>query len=254
MKIVTLIGTKNKTDFAIYLAHTMNTMKKNVLIVDATTFGHYQQGYFQVDGEYLSTPDVVFHSLRDIDIVCEANDWVDVEKKLRTVNTTTTNYDCILIDIDSTDGLLAEWPSSDLTLYVSDNEKFNLAGDVSLLHRYFDENDTTTLRRVHFESAYKIPADYIETLMKNRPTFEGNSIYFDYDEDELPLRMLMQHEHVIPFNKLNKAYKRVLQELSCELFEGMTIRDVESQTKRSFFGIRPKNEKDKASQQQTIGG
>ncbi len=254
MKIVTLIGTKDKADFAFYLANTMHTMKKKVLIVDATTAVHYLNGYFQTNSSNQLESEGIVHTLKSIDVVCGATDWVDVERKLRMTNTTTTNYDCIVIDIDSISSLLKEWPESDLTLYVSDNERFNLTGDVSLLHRYFDENETSTIRRVHFESIYKIPADYIETLMKNRPTFDENSFVFDYDDAELQLKMMMQHEHVIPYNKLNKAYKRVLHELSCELFEEMTIRDVEKQTKKHFLSFRRKGAEDKASQQHTIGG
>lgn len=256
MKIVTLIGTKDKTDFAFYLAHTMMTMNKNVLIVDATTVGNFLNGYFKPDDSDQPAHDEVFHTLKNIDVLCGAKDWVDVESKLRKNNTTTTNYDCILIDIDSISSLLEEWPESNLTLYISDNDRFNLAGDVPLLHRYFDEYETNTIRRVHFESVYKIPLDYIETLMKNRPDFDGNSVSFDYDDAELQLRMMMQHEHVIPYNKLNKAYKRVLNELSCELFEELTIRDVESKTKKpSIFSFRRKSTEDKeVSQQHTIGG
>lgn len=251
MKIVTLVGTKNKADFAFYLAHTIRTMKKNVLIVDATTAGIYLNGYFKPNDSEQPGSDEVVHTLKNIDVLCGASDWVDAESKLRMINTTTTNYDCILIDIDSVSSLIKEWPESNLTLYISDNDKFNLAGDVSLLHRYFDEYETSTIRRVHFESVYKIPADYIETLMNNRPTFE-NSFFFDYDDAELQLRMMMQHEHVIPYNKLNRAYKRVLYELSCELFEEMTIRDVENQTKKRFFNFSRKKMEDK--QQHTIGG
>lgn len=255
MKIVTLLGTKNKTDFAFYLAYAMKSLKKNVLIVDATKGSHYLKGYFQPDDSYTSESTEVLHSLENIDVVFEATDWVDVERKLRNMNTTTTNYDCVIIDVDSTEGILKEWPDSNMLLYISDNERINLAGDVPLLHRYFDEKETNIIRRIHFESAYAIPSDYIETLMKNRPSFDENSFGFDYDEAETKLRMMMQHEHVIPFNKLNKAYKRVLHELSSELYQDMPMRDVENQTKKSFFGAfrRTKDTEEKASQH-TIGG
>ncbi|MFJ7890545.1 hypothetical protein ACIQYL_21010 [Lysinibacillus xylanilyticus] len=255
MKIVTLIGTKDKTDFAFYLAHAVRAMKKNVLIVDATKAGNYLNGYFQTVDSYLPASDEVIHSLNNIDVLCEAANWVDVGEILRINNITTTNYDCIFIDLDSIESLLKEWPDSDMTLYVSDSERSNLAGDVPLLHRYFDEKETNTIRRIHFDSAYSIPADYIETIMQNRPSFDENSIEFDYDDEEIRLRMMMQHEHVIPYNKLNKAYKRVLHELSCELFQDMPIRDIANQTKKPFLAnLRRKKSENNASHQQTIGG
>ncbi len=254
MKIVTLLGTKNKTDFAFYLAFAMDSLKKNVLIVDATIENRYIKGYFQpTDDSHMTVSSELLHSLQNIDVV-NAENWVDVERKLRNMNTTTTNYDCVIIDVDSTEVVLKEWPDSNMLLYISDNERFNLAGDVPLLHRYFDEKETNMIRRIHFDTAYSIPSDYIETLMKNRPSFDENSIDFDYDEVETRLRMMMQHEHVIPFNKLNKAYKRVLHELSSELYQEIPTRDVKNQTKKSFLGVfSRKSSEDKASQH-TIGG
>lgn len=247
MKIVQLLGSRNKTDFALYLAHTITSSDKRVLVVDATADEVYRYGYVRYEeNEYL-------HDLQKVEILCGARSWPEVEKNLAQVDEKVSNYDCIILDTDNLDSILADWPKADCVLYVSDNDRFNLMRDIPYLHRYLDENNVSEIRRIHFDSAFHLPYEYIQLLMNNCISFTENSKSLEYDEMLDRLRVMMQHEQVIPYSKLNKEYKLFLNELACELFDDLTIRDVQKLARNGLFSLRPKK-KYMDSPEQVIGG
>lgn len=213
MKIIELLGSKNKTDFAIYLAHTIASFEKRVLIVDATQGEFYRYGFTHLDeNEYL-------YNLQNVEILIGAKDWRGVENLLNKENETSSNYDCILVDVDNVSTMIAEWPKFHEVLYVSDNDLLNIKKDVSLLHRWLDENENSHLRRIHFDSSYKLADGFIQVLMNNRIEFSPFSETIEYDDIENRLHLFMQYTQVIPYKKLNRTYKQILKELVEDWFE-----------------------------------
>lgn len=229
MMKIQLVGTRNKVDFALYLGHMIAAQGKRVLVIDATSKNLYERSITHLEeGEFL-------FEIQGVEILCCAKDWKSVEDCLNAESETFNNYDCIIVDMDSIDVLISDWPTFDHTLYISDDDKFNIHCDIELLHRFLDENDGKSLRRVHFESPFKVPEGYIELLMNNRVEFSADSEVIEYDDQEGRLRIMMQHNQVIPYGKLTKEYKELLVSMVVEWF-GLDKRQIAKAAKPSLFG------------------
>lgn len=229
MMKIQLLGTRNKVDFALYLAHTIASQGKRVLVVDSTLTNLYTKGIAQLE------ENESLFEIQSVEILCTAKDWESVRAKLIAEDEELSKYDCVIVDIDSIDIMLNNWGSFDETLYISDNDRYNISSDIDLLHRFLDETDNRPIRRIHFESSFNVPDGYIELLMNNRVEFTANSESIEFDEQSERLRMMMQHNQLIPYNKLTKDYKTLLNNLVVELF-GLDLREVAKSAKPSIFG------------------
>ncbi|WP_066298060.1 hypothetical protein [Bacillus sp. FJAT-29937] len=228
MKMIQLVGSRNKADFALYFSHVLTNLENRVLLVDATADQIYRHGYTR-----LGKNEHVF-DFQGIDIMGGASNWLQVEEHLREINETTTNYDVVIIDMDSIEAITAEWPHFDDRFYVGDEERLNQVRDVELLHRLFDETESTEIKRITFEGRYKLEGSYFDTLMSNRAKWVSIPYSIELDEMEGPLRTQMQHEQSIPFKKLTKQYRETLTEMVSALFE-VHVEEVQSAVKTSFF-------------------
>lgn len=232
MKIIQLIGTKNKADFAIYLAHTIANYEKRVLIVDATDTEIYRLGYTEMEeDEYL-------FDLQNVEILVGAKHWGDVSRLLESEGEKASNYDCIIVDMDSVDTMIGDWPRFEETLYISDNDRINITRDIQLLHRWLDENEERHLRRIHFESSYRIPEGLIQLMMNHRIEFSPLSETMEYDDLEDRLRLMIQHDKIIPYKKLSRTYKSTLNQLVFEWFE---IDETKSGLTEKLFKLSKRN-------------
>jgi hypothetical protein len=230
MKTILLIGSRNKADFALLTSHVIKNLEKKVLIVDATADQIYRYGYTSLSKkEYL-------YDFQGIDILCGAENWLQVEEKLRANNETTTNYDVVIVDMDSIQALTNEWPTFDERFYIGDEERLNQVRDVELLHRLFDETENTEMTRVMFEGRYRLDKSYFDNLMMNRAKWVSLIYSIEQDEFESDLRTLMQHELMIPFNKVSKQYREVLTDIVSGLFE-LHIEEINSAVKPRFFNF-----------------
>jgi len=229
MRTIQLIGSRNKADFALYFSHVLTNLEKRVLLVDVTKNEVYRYGYTR-----LKKDEHVF-DFQKIDILCGAKNWLQVEEYLRQVNETTTNYDVIIVDMDSEEAVISEWPIFDDRFYVGDEEHLNQVRDVDLLHRLFDETDNTEIKRIMFEGKYQLGNDYFNKLLNHRAVWCSLNYSIEEDREDI-LRIQMQHEMNIPFKKLNKHYKEVLVEIVSGLYE-MHVLDIKEAVKPKFFGL-----------------
>lgn len=228
MKLIQLIGTRNKTDFTLYLGHALNSLGHRILVIDSTQNQLYRHGYTNN-----SVTEHIFE-FQNIDILYGVTNWVDVEEKLRSMNETSTNYDAIIMDVDHSPPLLEEWPTFHERFYIGDHEKLNQIRDKELLHILFDQTDNTEIRRLTFESHFRLDNGYFDHLMNNRPKWKSVHYHIEVDEVDTALRLQMQHEFNISFKRLSKQYKEVLQEVVSDIYE-VHIKEVQDAIKPSLF-------------------
>ncbi|WP_281217327.1 hypothetical protein [Lysinibacillus capsici] len=233
MKLVQLLGSKNKSDFAIYLGHTIAALGKRVLVVDSTNNNEYLHSYIQLEGnEHL-------YEFQDVDLLIDTKSLQDLMTKLSNANESLENYDCIIVDANDNSTIVNDWPKFHYVVYVSDNTRFTINQDIDILHDYVDSTGSTVLKRVHFESAHKIPNDYLDLLINNRLEFKLIDNPVEYDDLEHKLRNYMQHEGIIPYNKLPKDYKKLLKSIVTEMYE-IGHKDFDASNSRGplsfFFG------------------
>lgn len=234
MMKIQCLGTKDKSDFVLYLAHTITSQGKRVLVADSSIHARFLNGIATLE------PNETIYEVQQVEIVCGVRSIGELKAKLKQANEKIENYDCLIIDVDDVSTLDQDWCNFDHTLYISDNDRFNINKDVTLLHRYLDYSGARTIRRVHFESIYRIPSGYIELKLNNRIEFAENSFEIEFDDKYEELRIMLQHNQLIPYKYLNKQYKRMLTDLVVEWYE-LLPKDVEKASKVSLFNKFKKN-------------
>ncbi|MEK4487998.1 hypothetical protein MHH81_21040 [Psychrobacillus sp. FSL H8-0484] len=228
MKTIQLAGNRNKSDFTIYLSHILTKLGKNVLIVDATKQSIYRYGYTHL------TKSQHLYDFQQIDILCDAKNWLDVEKLLRAEGDSTTQYDLIIVDMDHKGAIEQEWPEFDERYYVGDDERLNQNRDVELLNYLFDITKSNEIKRVIFKSSNKFHESQFDSLMNHRPVWRSMNYTIEPDEFAIGLAIQMQHEQHIPLNRISKQYKKQLEEIISELYK-IHVNEVKNAIKPSFF-------------------
>jgi hypothetical protein len=249
MKIYQFIGTRNKADFVIYLAHAISTLEKRILIVDQTTNEWYRHGYVRLpENEHL-------YDLQGIDILCGTQNWLDVEECLRRVGETTSNYDVIMFDIDHVDILQQEWPEFDERFYVGDFEREHIMRDAKMLDAAIKNSGNNSFRHITFTAKYQMNPNFIEVLLKEKIHWNSINYIFESSEETDEMRLTIQHEQTVPYKKLNKQYKDLFAGLVAEL---MTVHsdEVKERQRGSFLGglftKKPKLEVPEVDEEKTL--
>lgn len=245
MKTIQLVGSRNKSDFTIYISHLLTKLGQRVLIVDTTEHGIYEHGFTRLnEGQHL-------YDFQQIDILAGANEWLDIEKLLRNEGESTTNYDTVIVDMDSAKIISHEWPVFEERYYIGDDDRLNQMRDIDLLHLLFDETEDKNIKRVTFKSGYELNTDYFDNLMNHRASWRSMNFMVEPDEFMQPLRIQMGHDHIIPFNKVNKQYKDVLCEIISEIYE-MHIKEVQEVVKPSLFRFGTKRVKKEKTEERAL--
>ena len=234
MMKIQCLGTKDKSDFILYLAHTIASQGKRVLIADSSKEARFLNGIATIE------PHEHIYEVQEVEIVCNVRSLTEVEQKVKLDNENISSFDCLIVDMDDISIMERDWGNFDHTVYVSDNDRFNINKDVNLLHRYIDNSGAKEIRRVHFESIYKIPSGFIELKMNHRVKFSPNSFEIEFDEKLEELRIMLQHNQMIPYKHLSRDYKKMLTELVVEWFE-LLPKDVAKSAKPNLFGKYKKN-------------
>lgn len=233
MKTIHLLGSRSKSDFAIYLAHVIAKMGKRVLVVDSTKTNEYLYSYIRhEENEYL-------YDLQNIEILIGTNSWTTMVERLNAAGESVDNFDCLIVDSNDNSVTYNDWPQFHHTFYIGDNNRFTIMQDVDILNSYADYKGVNEIKRIHFESPFKVPEGYIDILLNNRISFIEVFEPMEYDDSVHKLRNYMQHESAIPYNRLNKQYKQLLKILVTEMFS-IGNKDLEASLKNhpfaNFFG------------------
>ncbi len=228
LKTIHFVGTRDKSDFVLYFAHVLDTMNKRVLIVDSTKNEWYRHSYTR----YTDTQQVF--DFQGIDILCGATNWLAVEKQLAAADETMTDYDVVLLDMDSKEMLEQDWPVFDERFYIGDFHRAHQSLDVELLHKLFEVTGTSELKRITFESNYRMNESYFETLLNQDVLWKSMNYLVEPDDMADVLRLRMQHDQIIPFKQLNRQYKELLSEIISDLY-GVHTKDVSDAVRKSFF-------------------
>ncbi|WP_338657273.1 hypothetical protein V6B14_22255 (plasmid) [Sporosarcina psychrophila] len=237
MMTVQFIGTRNKTDFVIYLAHVLSNLEKRVLIVDSTRNELYKNGFTRMSkGQFL-------YDFQGIDILCGTTNWLDIEECLLRSGESTVGYDVILVDMDTSETLEQEWPDFNERFYVGDFDRANQLRDAEMIRTLFSNTGNNELKRITFESTFKLDGSFFESMLDTEVQWRSMNYLFEPDDLAEGLRHQMQHDQTIPYKKLNKQYKELLSEIVSALYE-MHVKDVSDAVKPSIFKIPFKRKKE----------
>lgn len=231
MKLIQFIGTRNKTDFIIYFSHILTKLDKRVLIVDQTQNQLYRHGYTRLEEEQN------LFDFQGIDILCGMSSWPSLNNHLSQTNESVNDYDVVIFDMDSTTAIKGEWPTAQDRFYVGDFERLHQQRDMSLIRTLFHVTGSKELKRITFENRYKLDDSYFAFILGEEVLWRSDNYLVEPDEIVEDLRIQMQHEQEIPFNKLARQYKDVLIEMISSLFE-MHVKDIANAVKPSYFKFK----------------
>lgn len=239
---VQLLGTRNKTDLAIFLANAVVGQGKRTLIVDCTKDQLYKYGFGPIENSKSQ-----MFEIQGVDVLtARVSSWEDVVQASRKENSDVTQYDVVILDFDYFAPLQGEWGKFDRTIYTGDNDRFAINRDVELLHQYLDMfGEDQPIQHIHFESAYHVPTGYLELLMNNRIEFKDLYYEIEYDDRLESIRQSMQHNRIIPHNKIAKDYRVMVNEIVASLYGVTTTEVSEGVGKPTIFSRIFKQEKAK---------
>ena len=224
-----LLGTRDKSDFTIYLAHLLEGLDMKVLIVDATEKQIYRNGYTT-----LGKSENLF-DLLGVDILTGATKWSEVKSLLLSNGENSTSYDVILVDIDNKESALSGgWEEANLHMYVGDSERMNMMNDAALLTAYLEQTGINKFHRVTYYVPNKMVESYFDHLIDFEIQWISNTKNIEFDNVDMELRVLMQGTLQIPFKRLSKPYKEVLAEIVSGIF-GYHRKEVLSIFQRTRF-------------------
>ncbi|GEL05554.1 hypothetical protein [Rummeliibacillus stabekisii] len=212
MKVIQFIGTKDKADFTLFFAHVLSEIGKRVLIIDGTEREVYKYGYIENSSDRIA-------DIGNVEVVVEAHNIETVNSVLRANSLSMQAYDCVIIDVDSVEGLIAKWPNIDERYYLSCDERYCINKDTKLLHHLLDITDNADINRLHFESTYNIKSEYVDHLIQNRANWSFTSYNVEFDDLAEQLKLQLQHEQIIPLKKLSKTTKAVIKRMIVDLYE-----------------------------------
>ena len=130
MKKISFIGVFDKIDLILSVAKVLERTNKKVLVVDATT---NQKSRYVVPA---INPTVSYVTeFENIDVAVGFKNFEEIRRYLGVEDNTTIDYDFVLIDTDTYDGILEfEVQNSDLIYYVTSFDAYSLKKGIELLN------------------------------------------------------------------------------------------------------------------------
>lgn len=237
MQVIGLIGYVDKYDFVINLAKTINIMEKSVLVVDATLdrkLKYIVPALNNIGKSYVT-------QYNSIDFALGFNSMHDVENYMCEQGINIGLYDYILIDMDSpksyeffrSRGIDKHYMFIDTSI-LSVNKNKDI---IKAIRIYNQENpeEKMKLKKVFFRT-YMMSRAAVDYFEKNIADYEVDWIEPDYDVQMTDVDMMQnidsEFSGIIDIKKHSKMYIELLADMTAELIEDVTPKQVKAQIKR----------------------
>lgn len=222
MKKIGFIGAYDKTDLIIYIAKILTTLKKKVLVIDATT---KQKARYVVP--VINPTKMYVTEYEEIDIAVGFSNIEDIKRYLGYSEEQDLDYDIVLIDTDSIEGFsIFKLEESFKNYFVTSFDAYSLKKGLEILSGL---KSVISLTKVLFaEEMLKEEDDYLNFLsLGYKIIWNEYRIYFPIENGDLSVIYENQRVAKIKFKKLSIQYKDGLAYMSEEILgdvSEMTIR------------------------------
>ena len=227
MKKIGFIGAYDKTDLIIYIAKILTTLKKKVLVIDATT---KQKARYVVP--VINPTKMYVTEYEEIDIAVGFSNIEDIKKYLGYSEEQELDYDIVLIDTDSIEGFnIFKLEESFKNYFVTSFDAYSLKKGLEILSEL---KTVVSLTKVLFaEEMLKEEDDYLNFLsLGYKIIWNEYRIYFPIENGDLSVIYENQRVAKIKFKKLSIQYKDGLAYMSEEI-----LGDVSEMTIRRAFKL-----------------
>lgn len=223
MRKIGFIGVYDKTDLIIYVAKILTTLKKKVLVIDATT---KQKARYVVP--VINPTKMYVTEYEDIDIAVGFPNVEDIKRYLGySEKQEELDYDIVLVDTDNVEGFNTfKLEDSFKNYFVTSFDAYSLKKGLEILSEF---KYVISLTKVLFaETMLKEEDDYLNFLaLGYKIVWNENRIYFPIENGDLSVIYENQRVAKIKFKRLSIQYKDGLAYMAGEILgdtSGMTIR------------------------------
>lgn len=233
MQIIGLIGYVDKYDFVINLAKSINIMNKSVLVIDATNDQKLKSVIPALDNigrDYIT-------QYNNIDFAVGFQSLHDIENYTADMGINISLYDFILIDIDSEKTYeFFRTRGFDKTYFFIDTSVLSVQKNKEIIKsmRLYNKNEPIKLRKVFFKSfASRAAEKYFEEQVNDynvewcEPEYE-----LAMDDIDKIVNIDSQFSGLIDLRRHSKIYNNTLADISSEIIDDVTTREVLRQIKR----------------------
>ena len=218
MKKIGFIGAFEKTDLIIYAAKILTEANKRVLVIDTTLL---QKAKYIVPA--IEPTKFYVTNYQGVDIAVGFKNLEIIEKYLSGIE---SNYDVILIDIDSPQMFSTfNMENSDKLYYVTAFDSFSLKRGLEIIGNV---ESKVRMSKILFEREIIEENDeYLNLLSLTCPVeWNTDKLYFPYDQGDLSAIIENQRVARIQLKNLSEQYRNSLAELVQEIIPEVRMNEI----------------------------
>ncbi len=232
MKEIGFIGAYDKTDLMLYIAKILTTLKKKVLVIDATI---NQKARYIVP---VINPTVKYVTeFEGIDIAVGFEDVLDIKKYLGLSDEQEMEYDIIFVDTDNTKGFNTfKLEEANKNYFVTSFDNYSLKKGLEVISEL---KNPISLTKILFASEMlKEEDDYLNFLsLGYKVIWNEYRVYFPIENGDLNVIYENHRVAKIKFKKLSVQYKDGLAYLAEEILGNVSESNVRRAIKTIEKGV-----------------
>ena len=232
MKEIGFIGAYDKTDLMLYIAKILTTLKKKVLVIDATI---NQKARYIVP---VINPTVKYVTeFEGIDIAVGFEDISDIKKYLGLSDEQEMEYDIIFVDTDNTKGFNTfKLEEANKNYFVTSFDNYSLKKGLEVISEL---KNPISLTKILFASEMlKEEDDYLNFLsLGYKVIWNEYRVYFPIENGDLNVIYENHRVAKIKFKKLSVQYKDGLAYLAEEILGNVSESNVRRTIKTIEKGV-----------------
>ena len=232
MKKIGFIGAYDKTDLMLYIAKILTTLKKKVLVIDATI---NQKARYIVP---VINPTVKYVTeFEGIDIAVGFEDVSDIKKYLGLSDEQEMEYDIIFVDTDNTKGFNTfKLEEANKNYFVTSFDNYSLKKGLEVI---IELKNPISLTKILFASEMlKEEDDYLNFLsLGYKVIWNEYRVYFPIENGDLNVIYENHRVAKIKFKKLSIQYKDGLAYLAEEILGNVSESNVRRAIKTIEKGV-----------------
>lgn len=232
MKEIGFIGAYDKTDLMLYIAKILTTLKKKVLVIDATI---NQKARYIVP---VINPTVKYVTeFEGIDIAVGFEDISDIKKYLGLSDEQEMEYDIIFVDTDNTKGFNTfKLEEANKNYFVTSFDNYSLKKGLEVISEL---KNPISLTKILFASEMlKEEDDYLNFLsLGYKVIWNEYRVYFPLENGDLNVIYENHRVAKIKFKKLSIQYKDGLAYLAEEILGNVSESNVRRAIKTIEKGV-----------------
>ena len=228
MRTVGFIGAYDKIDLILYIAKLIVSMKKKVLVIDATIT---QKAKYIIPA--INPTRSYVTEFEGIDVAVGFYNYSDIKNYLSLTDMQKLDYDIVLIDVDNIDAMMNLNIKEAIKKYfVTGFDLYSLKKGLEIIREINDSMEFTKV--LYARELFREDNDYLDFLSSgNRITWSQNKIFFPLNLMDQSVIMENQRASKLKFKKLSEEYRSNILYMVEDILKDVTSNEI----KRTYRNI-----------------